>query len=69
MYCKDCKHWIKRSADLCRSYAVCDAVDWLEKYADIGDDEFAVYAEALDAVDLDVDLKTGPLFGCIKFKQ
>ncbi len=69
MYCKDCKFWITRRDYLGRSYTVCDAVDLIDKFEDIEDDEFAIYADALDAVDLDVDLKTGAMFGCVKFKQ
>jgi len=58
--CKDCKYW--------DSYdQTCDGVEWVDLDSKIGDTEFAYYADANDDSGLSAGIKTGPMFGCIKF--
>lgn len=64
--CKDCKHWDARCS-------MCEGVDWIDGYEDdltipCKGDMFAVYVDAPDDQGLSVHLKTGPLFGCVKFQ-
>jgi len=58
--CKDCKNWDK-------NYHTCD-VDWVNQNKLIVEDNFALYADAHDDSGLQAGLKTGPMFGCVKFK-
>lgn len=65
-YCKDCKHWYIASGHT--HWNTCEAVDSAEHDEKIPEDGFALYADALDDSGLESGLKTGPLFGCLKFQ-
>lgn len=66
-HCKDCKHWHVALGHT--TWNTCEAVDsGVEHDQVIPDDSFAMYADASDDSGLDYGLKTGPLFGCIKFQ-
>jgi hypothetical protein len=58
--CKDCQWWIKN-----RGYSSCDKVN--HDYND-GDTAFEIEADADDDQGLEVELITGPEFGCVLFK-
>lgn len=65
-HCKDCRHW---DADAFH----CEAPSWVDHFpADSwspGDDGMALAVMSLDDQGLEVGLKTGPMFGCTKFKS
>ncbi len=63
--CKDCKHWHVALGH--SNWNTCEYPKTVEYDQKIGDAEFAFYADAHDDSGLDYGLKTGPLFGCIKF--
>lgn len=65
--CKDCKFW-ESHFDGRKEWHTCEAADWVDREDKIGEEGFALYAEALDDSGLMAGLKTGPLFGCIKFQ-
>ena len=67
MYCKDCKYWENHTDMWKKSWNTCEAVNWVDRDEKIGENEFAVYADCSDDHGLNVGLKTGPMFGCIKF--
>jgi hypothetical protein len=67
-HCKDCKHWESHTAGPNKSWHTCEAPDWVDYDAKIGDGDFAIYAHASDDTGLTAGLKTGPMFGCIKFQ-
>lgn len=70
MYCKDCKYWHKEQEYGGKSWMTCGAVEvFVEREDDIGEAGFALYASAWDDSGLDAGMKTGPLFGCVKFEQ
>jgi len=58
--CKDCRHWQNKST--------CGLAEFVEKREKLAGDAFGVYAGAADDTNLEFDLKTGPLFGCVKFE-
>ena len=66
-HCKDCKHWESHIDTRNRSWHTCEAANWVERDSKIGDDDLAIYADANDDSGLDAGLKTGPMFGCVKF--
>jgi hypothetical protein len=67
-HCKDCKYWEHHKDGYSKEWSTCGEPDWVD-YADvIPDDSMAIYADASDDQGLECGLKTGPLFGCIKFK-
>ena len=69
-YCKDCKFWrTSEKAFSNKTVSECDRLNWADRYETIGDDEAAIYADATDESGLEAGLKTGPMFGCIKFVQ
>lgn len=69
MYCKDCKHWEYHEDNWGGKWHECGAVDSDKQAAgDVKDADFVVYAEAHDDSGMQSGLKTGPLFGCIKFQ-
>lgn len=64
MHCKDCKYW--------QSNGFCDAINnhdpgfgWKQN----PDIEFSIKCVVNDDSGLDVWLKTGPKFGCIRFEK
>lgn len=65
--CKDCKYWESHTDVFKKSWCTCEAVDWVERDDKIEDNEVALFASASDDTGLRAGLKTGPLFGCIKF--
>jgi len=66
--CKDCKHWEHHTDCYRKQWNTCGAVDWVD-YADkMPEGGFALYADASDDTGLSAGLKTGPLFGCVRFK-
>lgn len=61
--CKDCKWWG-------RVYPfVCDIITDAYRGERMEGDSFALDAWALDDSGLECQLRTGPLFGCVKFKK
>lgn len=68
-HCKDCKYWDAHLGDRGVTWNTCARLDWVDVADKIGDDEAAIYADASDDSGLDAGLKTGPLFGCIKFEK
>lgn len=66
-YCKDCKHWRSHLGEFNKAWETCEGVDWTDMTSRIKEDDFALYAEAHDDSGLSAGLRTGPLFGCIKF--
>lgn len=71
--CKDCKFWESHTDQWYKSWNkswnACEAVNWVNRSEKISDSSFAIYADASDDSGLDAGLKTGPMFGCIKFEQ
>ncbi len=67
-HCKDCKYW-EAHFDGRKTWHTCEGADCATYDQKIFDDSFAIYAEALDDSGLQYGLKTGPMFGCIKFEQ
>ena len=68
-HCKDCKYWESHSDMFNKSWMTCEAPNWVERDTKIGDADFAIFADASDDSGLTVGLKTGPMFGCIKFQK
>ena len=66
--CKDCKHWEKHNDTRGKQWNTCEAPNWVEYSDEIADDTFAIYADASDDSGLTCGLKTGAMFGCIKFQ-
>jgi hypothetical protein len=67
MYCGDCKYWENHTDMWNKSWNTCEAAKWVDRDEKIGENEFAVYADCADDHGLNAGLKTGPMFGCIKF--
>lgn len=63
-HCKDCGFWDSDT----KNFNTCLFPDWVDQYTKIEDDTFAIYADACDDSGLTAGLKTGPMFGCVKFK-
>ena len=66
--CKDCKYWGQTQDGYGKSWTECEFPEWATRDEKIADDGIAYYADASDDTGLDAGLKTGPMFGCIKFK-
>jgi hypothetical protein len=70
-YCKDCVYW--------KSYKIkytivetteCDQVKMvIDQENNVPDDGFALWSDAEDPTGLVAVLKTGPMFGCVNFKE
>ena len=61
--CKNCKYWGEPFDGMC---------DWSESFPPSDESEshaFDIEVTALDDQGLEVNIKTGPEFGCIHFKQ
>lgn len=68
MYCKDCKHWEIYDLREKPKWAECGLPSWTSRGSDIEEDTVAIYADACDDTGLDAGLKTGRMFGCLKFR-
>lgn len=66
-HCKDCKYWETHVDDWNKQWTTCEAVSWVDYAEKIPEDGLAIYADANDDSGLDAGLKTGPMFGCVKF--
>ncbi len=66
--CKNCKYWEAHLDTRNRDWHTCEAPAWVEYHAPIGEADFAIFADAHDDSGLMAGLKTGPLFGCVKFQ-
>ena len=66
-YCKDCRNWRSHFGEFGKTWQTCEGVDWTDMTDRINEDGFALYAESDDNSGLSAGLRTGPLFGCIKF--
>ena len=64
-YCKDCQYWESHNN---LHWQTCNLPVWANYSDDIGEDNMAMYVNANDDTGLEYDLKTGPMFGCVKFK-
>lgn len=69
MYCKDCKWWEAYGLRNTATWAACGFPDWTSPGKDIAEDTMSFYATAQDDQGLDAGLKTGRMFGCLKFTQ
>lgn len=65
-HCKDCKHWHVALGHT--NWNTCEYPDTVEYDQKIAEDDIALYADAHDDSGLQSGMKTGPLFGCIKFQ-
>ena len=68
-HCKDCRFWESHVNGHDTAATTCEAAGWVRYDQKLNDDSFAVYADANDDQGLEAGLKTGPLFGCVKFQQ
>jgi len=59
--CKDCKNWDKRES-------ICGHIEWVEVQEMPQDDNFVLVANSDDDQGLEAYVRTGPDFGCTKFK-
>jgi hypothetical protein len=50
-----------------KTWNTCEVVAWVGYSDKIADDAVAIYADANDDSGLEAGMKTGPMFGCIKF--
>lgn len=66
-YCKDCRFWESHTDMRNKSWNTCEAADWVDRGQKIADDGLAIYADASDDSGLEAGMKTGPMFGCIRF--
>lgn len=64
--CKDCKHWHVALGH--STWNTCEYPDTVPYDHKIADDDVALYADAHDDSGLEHGMKTGPMFGCIKFQ-
>lgn len=67
-YCKDCHYWQSHTGQNNVPWHTCQLPNWANYNEDIGRDNMAIYVDANDDSGLEYDLKTGPMFGCLKFK-
>lgn len=65
--CKNCKYWDSHTDMRGKSWNTCEVAAWVDRAAVIADNAIAIYADASDDSGLDAGIKTGPMFGCIKF--
>jgi hypothetical protein len=63
--CKNCYNWENHGTD----FNTCGYVGDTDYKKKIDDSEFALFAESYDDTGLMVMLRTGPMFGCIHFKD
>ena len=68
-HCKDCKSWGEINLMFKGSWNECTAADQLDRSVTLPENGLAVYAEILDDHGLETGLRTGPMFGCVKFQQ
>jgi hypothetical protein len=66
--CKDCQYWDLDTYNWNTSWSICACVDDVRYSEKIDASSFAMYADAHDDSGLEYGLKTGPMFGCVKFK-
>lgn len=66
--CKNCEYWEAHSDLPGLQWNTCEAPNLVNRADKIEDDTFALYANAHDDSGLEWGLKTGPMFGCVKFK-
>ena len=67
-HCKDCKFWEQHVDFYNTKWRTCEAADFADYVDQVADDAFAVYADAADDTGLVWWVKTGPMFGCVKFE-
>ena len=67
--CKNCRYWEKHIDIYNKKWSECNKAYWIDKNDRIEENSFGVYTEAADDSGLSCGLKTGPLFGCIQFKE
>lgn len=66
-HCKDCKHWHQALGHV--HWNTCEAANTEVDYdTPMPEDGFGLYAHVNDDCGLSAGVKTGPLFGCIKFQ-
>lgn len=68
-HCKDCRYWEFHHDTRGRKWHTCEAANWVNRDDQIDDSDIAYYADALDDSGLDAGIKTGPMFGCVKFMK
>jgi hypothetical protein len=66
-HCKDCKYWKSHTDAWNKSWTECDYAAWFSREGTLNNDDFGYYADASDDQGLEAGMKTGPMFGCIKF--
>jgi hypothetical protein len=66
--CQDCLVWKERTTRLGTRFGVCDITELDDPESAIGDSDMAIFAVVHDDSGLYVGLKTGPMFGCVKFQ-
>jgi hypothetical protein len=68
-YCKDCDHWTEHTNQYRESWIECGLAEWYDRKGVLHDDLFGYYAQSDDDSGLDAGIKTGPMFGCVKFRS
>lgn len=68
MYCKDCRFW-ESHTERNKTWTTCGKVTEVWFSDKINENDFAVYSRADDDSGLESGLKTGPMFGCLKFEK
>ena len=63
-HCKDCKFWSVNTVALQKPWTTCERLDWVPINHPLAEDNAALYSDAGE----DTGLKTGPMFGCVKFQ-
>lgn len=66
--CKDCMFWHEVNTGR-HQWHECEASTWTPMTSPMEEDGFALYAEATDDSGVESGIKTGPEFGCTKFKK
>ena len=64
--CKDCKYWEPHNKRN-KKWHTCGAASWVDYDEKIEDGGVGIYADASDDSGLVCGLRTGPMFGCVKF--
>lgn len=64
--CKDCSFWEHHHDVWNKEWDAC-RIDWVDYSEKISENSAAIYADASDDSGLDAGLKTGPMFGCVRF--
>jgi hypothetical protein len=67
-FCKNCKYWECAIDTLGKEWSEC-RIDWVGRTDAIAENGIAIYAESADDTGLKTGLKTGPLFGCVRFER